>query len=90
MSFFRDVKKGAGLGLGGGFAGRIGWELGGLVWRLMRRAALALMMIAAGSLAFCQHSERMAQQSPAAVKAAPAKQSPKSVDKVGDGGRRSQ
>lgn len=90
MSFFRDVKKGAGLGLGGGFAGRIGWELGGLVWRLMRRAALALLMIAGGSLAYCQHADRMAQQPPAAVKAVPAKQSPKIVDKAGDSGRRSQ
>lgn len=88
MGFFNDVKKGAGLGLGGGFAGRIGWELGGLVWRLMRRAALALMMIAGGSLAFCQHSERMAQQP--AVKAAPAKVSTKTVDKAGDVSRRGQ
>ena len=82
MSFWRDVKRGAGYGLGGGFGGRIGWELGGLVWRLMRRAALALMMIAGGSLAFCQHSERMAAQVPAV--SVPAKQATKSVNKPGE------
>lgn len=88
MGFFNDVKKGAGYGLGGGFGGRIGWELGGLVWRLMRRAALALMMIAGGSLAYCQHFERAAQQPAASVKAAPAKSSTKTVDKAGESSRR--
>lgn len=85
MSFWRDVKRGAGYGLGGGFGGRIGWELGGLVWRLMRRAALALMMIAGGSLAHCQHGERMAAQR-AATMTAPAKaakQSTKTGEKSG-------
>lgn len=39
--FWHYVKMGAGLG----FGGRIGWEIGGVVYRWVRRAVLALMAV---------------------------------------------
>ncbi|MEW5890669.1 MAG: hypothetical protein AB1768_16900 [Pseudomonadota bacterium] len=36
MSLWRTVKRGFGYGLGG----RLGWELGGLIWRLIAKSVL--------------------------------------------------
>jgi len=44
---WNEIKR----GLGYGFGGRIGWELGGLLWRTLRRIVL-LVFAALASLGF--------------------------------------
>lgn len=50
MSLWRDIKRGFGWGLGG----RIGWELGGLIFGWIRRLGWMawLALLGAGSLPF--------------------------------------
>ena len=47
---WRYIKQGFGFS----FGGRIGWELGGVVWRLARRLALAIGIAIYGAVQSCQ------------------------------------
>lgn len=44
MSFWRTVKRGFGYG----FGGRLGWELGGLIWRWIARL-VGFVVLAVGA-----------------------------------------
>jgi len=73
---WRDIKR----GFGWSFGGRIGWELGGVAWRLMRRLALAMAVVVYASAQSCNQT-------------APAPEKPKAVQKKGqnnDNGKRNQ
>lgn len=66
MSMWAAIKRGFGYGLGG----RIGWEVGGLLWGLLRKIivwgalALGLTQCAPGSLkAYHDYSAQLKQQS---------------------------
>ncbi|MBI2275731.1 MAG: hypothetical protein HYU74_00120 [Dechloromonas sp.] len=48
MGFWNNVKDGAGLGLGGSFGARIGWELGGWVVTWLKRLVVLLVIGLAG------------------------------------------
>lgn len=48
MGFWSNVKDGAGLGLGGSFGARIGWELGGWVVTWLKRLVVVLVIGLAG------------------------------------------
>lgn len=43
-NFWRMVKRGFAYGLGG----RLGWELGGLIWRMIPAALIAMGFVAVG------------------------------------------
>jgi len=46
---WRYIKQGFGFS----FGGRIGWELGGVAWRLLRRLALALGLLIYAAVQSC-------------------------------------
>jgi len=60
---WRDIKR----GFGWSFGGRIGWELGGLAWRLMRRLALALAIVVYAAAQSCQTPATPAPEKPKAA-----------------------